>query len=612
MNQLRIALAQINPTVGDVAGNAALVLASARAAHEAGADLVAFPEMALTGYPIEDLAYRESLVQASRQTLTQLATQLDADGLGDLAVFVGYLDADGPLAPGAARPVDGGPRNAAAVLHRGSVATRYFKRYLPNYGVFDEARYFVPGDQLPIVRLRGVDIAVLICDDIWRDGAPISAVREANVGLVVAINGSPYEQHKDHLRFDLCRARAAEAGATLAYVNMVGGQDELVFDGDSQVVSPHGELLARAAQFVEQLLVLDVEAPAASSETTGKFGGMRVRRINLDEPGPAESAGPAPAPATPSSSTGHIAEKTPRISPVVQHRAPIAELLPDDAEMWQALVVGLRDYANKNGFPSVVMGVSGGIDSALCAALACDALGPDRVYGVAMPSAYSSQHSLDDAAQLAHRTGMHYQVTPIEPMYEAYQKALSLTGIAAENLQARVRGNILMGLSNQHGHLVLATGNKSEYAVGYSTLYGDMVGGFAPIKDVLKTSVWQLAEWRNADGARRGETPPIPETSISKPPSAELRPDQLDSDSLPNYEILDAVLLRYINHDEGRAELIAAGNDASLVDEVLHLVDAAEYKRRQSAPGTKITLKSFGRDRRLPMTNRWREHEIDH
>jgi NAD+ synthase (glutamine-hydrolysing) len=602
MTMLRLALAQVNPTVGDLAGNAALVRRWSRSAADAGAQLVAFPEMMLTGYPVEDLVFRGSFVEASRAALRRLATDLAADGLGNVPVVVGYLDADGPAPTSAGATPGRGPRNAAAVLLGGTVAATYFKHHLPNYGVFDEDRYFEPGTALTVVRLGGVDVALTVCEDLWQAGGPFTAARRAGVGLVITINGSPYELDKDDVRLPLVQRRAAEAGATVAYVNMVGGQDELVFDGDSLIVTADGTLLARSPQFTEHLLVHDLELPAAgdatrqapaaaagpdarSSEAPGGEQAveddMEIVRIAVDAPLPPVTGSPA---------DGGIADR-----------------VTDEAEVWSALVLGLRDYVGKNGFRSVVLGVSGGIDSAVVAAIAVDALGGDRVVGVSMPSGHSSGHSRDDAADLAKRTGMDYRSEPIQPMVDAFLSNLSLSGLAVENLQARVRGVILMALSNQEGHLVLTTGNKSELAVGYSTLYGDSVGGFNPLKDVPKTLVWRLATWRNADAVRRGTEPPIPENSITKPPSAELRPGQLDTDSLPDYDLLDAILSGYIDGDRGRADLLAAGHDPALVDRVLRLVDIAEYKRRQSAPGTKISIKAFGRDRRLPITNRFRE-----
>ncbi len=583
MAQLRIALAQINPTVGDIAGNSDLCLARCREAAARGAQLVALPEMAITGYPVEDLAMRPSFVLASRVAVSELAQRLADEGLGGLTVVVGFLDHDEERHDRFDRP-GGAPQNGAAVLHDGEIKAVYDKHHLPNYGVFDEARYFAPGDAMQVVRVAGIDVAIAICEDLWQDGPSLTA-RSANADLLVVINGSPYERNKDDTRLELCSRRAVEGGSTLAYVNLVGGQDELVFDGDSLVVDADGRLLARAPQFEECLLVVDLELAAAGP----------------DEPVvPAESAYPGQR----IEGTVISAEPVARYEP---ERPPIAPPLDDCAEVWGALVTGLRDYVGKNGFPSVVFGLSGGIDSAVVATLSTDAIGADRVHAVSMPSSYSSEHSKDDARELARRTGIHFQVVPIAEMVTAFMDSLQLTGVAEENLQARCRGVVLMGLSNQHGHLVLAPGNKSEIAVGYSTIYGDAVGGFAPIMDVPKTLVWDLARWRNAEAERLGQTPPIPENSISKPPSAELRPGQVDTDSLPDYHILDDILDDYVERDSSYADLIAAGFDRETVGRVLGLVDKAEYKRRQYPPGPKISPRNFGRDRRLPITNAWRE-----
>jgi NAD+ synthase (glutamine-hydrolysing) len=550
-----------------------MIAVRCREAAAAGAHLVLFGEMALTGYPVEDLALRESFVAGSVQALQTLAAQLANDRCGELAAVVGYLDSDAD-----------GPRNAAAVLYRGQVVARQFKHHLPNYGVFDERRYFIPGTALTVFRLHGVEVGIVICEDIWQRGGPITALAQVGVDLVVAPNASPYERTKDDTRLALVAHRATEVGVPLAYANLVGGQDELVFDGDSMVVDGCGELLVRAQQFTTQLLIHDLELPGGSARAVGRFAGLEVRRVILTE-NPLPPYPPLPI-------------------------APAAEPLAEEAEVWGALVTGLRDYTRKNGFRSVVLGLSGGIDSAVCAALAVDALGAEAVHGISMPSPYSSTHSRTDAADLAERTGLRYQVQPIGGMVEVFVRQLGLSGVAEENVQARCRGMTLMALSNQHGHLVLATGNKSELAVGYSTIYGDAVGGFAPIKDVPKTAVWALARWRNEVAEKRGETPPIPPNSISKSPSAELRPGQLDTDSLPDYQLLDKVLDDYVEGDRGFVDLVAAGFPAELVERIVRMVDAAEYKRRQYPPGTKITLKAFGRDRRLPITNRWRERRL--
>ena len=547
--KLRVALAQINPTVGDLAGNAGLIAESVKAAKDAGANLIVFPEMIVTGYPVEDLALRPSFQAASIRAVQEIAAGIT----GDIVALVGYLDQ--------------GPKNAVAVIHDGKVRATYVKRHLPNYGVFDEFRNFVPGDQNLVVRIHGVDVAVAICEDIWH---PLDSIASRTPGLLVVPNGSPFERNKDDVRLALVQKRAKEISAPVAYVNMTGGQDDLVFDGDTIVVGNDGSILARTAQFDDQLIVVDIDCAEGSS---------RPDVVISEEP------------------TSHA-------TPV---NSSIATRLSNQAEMWQALVMGLRDYVGKNGFRSIVLGLSGGIDSALVAAIAIDALGAKRVNGVAMPSKYSSNHSVEDAQALADATGIHFRITPIAPMVDAFMDNVVLKGLAEENLQARVRGTTLMGISNQEGHLVLATGNKSELAVGYSTLYGDAVGGFAPIKDIYKTDVWALSRYRNALAVERGEVPPIPERSITKEPSAELRPDQKDSDSLPDYPLLDQVLRAYVDEDHGYEALLADGFDPELVRRVISLVDKAEYKRRQYPPGTKVSVRAFGKDRRLPMTSRWNE-----
>jgi NAD+ synthase (glutamine-hydrolysing) len=472
------------------------------------------------------------------------------------------------------------------------------KHHLPNYGVFDEFRYFVPGNTLPVFRLpvadgQAVDIAIAICEDLWQDGGPVAVCRHAGASLLAVPNASPYERCKDDVRLDLVMRRAREAGAALAYANMIGGQDELVFDGDSILVGADGTLLARGPQFSEALVMADLVLPAASGQVpgdqpvdAGDGTVITIRRVTL------------PALDLPAAPEEPCEAFWPR--------------LPDPAEVYSALVTGVRDYVRKNGFRSVILALSGGIDSALTATIATDAIGPDRVHVVLMPSRYSSEHSVTDAEDLVKRQGVHALTVPIAAIVEAFCSELTPagfgeTGLPAENLQARARGVVLMGLSNAGGHLVLTTGNKSELATGYSTLYGDSAGGFAPIKDVPKTMVWELARWRNAEAELQGAIPPIPENSISKPPSAELAPGQMDTDSLPPYEVLDALLDDYVENDMGTAELVAKGHDPALVERVVRMVDAAEYKRRQYPPGPKISQKNFGRDRRLPITNRWRE-----
>jgi NAD+ synthase (glutamine-hydrolysing) len=601
VTKLRIALAQVDATVGDLDGNAELIVAWTRRAAERGARVVVFPEMMLTGYPVEDLALRASFVEASIATLHAVAARLEAEGLGGIAVVTGYLDRRTDLAARTGLPA-GAPQDAAALIYGGRVVITSAKHHLPNYGVFDEFRYFVPGDTLPVFRLpaadgESVDVAIAICEDLWQDGGPVAVCARAGASLLLVPNASPYERGKDDVRLDLVVRRAREAHAALAYANMIGGQDELVFDGDSILVAADGTLVARGPQFEEALVVADLDLPAAPS---GEVPGdqpvdaedgtvITIKRVTL------AGAGAAPAD-RPEDTEG-----------------PLWPRLSDPAEVYAALVTGVRDYVNKNGFRSAILALSGGIDSALTATIAVDAIGADNVHVVLMPSRYSSGHSVSDAEDLIKRQGVHSAMIPIASIVDAFAAELTATGfpetgLPAENLQARVRGVVLMGLSNAGGHLVLTTGNKSELAAGYSTLYGDSAGGFAPIKDVFKTTVWELARWRNAEAARRGMTPPIPENSITKPPSAELAPGQLDTDSLPPYEVLDALLDDYVEKDMGSAELVAAGHDPALVERVIRLVDTAEYKRRQYPPGPKISQKNFGRDRRLPITNRWREH----
>ena len=549
--KLRVALAQINPTVGDLVGNSALIASSIESAKKSNAHIVVFPEMIVTGYPVEDLALRPSFQIASQATLVEIAKGVR----GDIVAMVGYLDTSST----------GAPQNALAVISDSEVKARYVKRHLPNYGVFDEFRNFTAGEQSLVVRIHGVDVAVAICEDIWHSLADIAA---RTPGLVVVPNGSPYERNKDDVRLALVQKRAKEVGAPLAYVNMTGGQDDLVFDGDTIVVDKNGTVLTRAPQFDDLLVIADIDCAVGTSQPDVIISIGETAQLKV-------------------------------ISPTV------ADRLSDEAEIWQALVVGLRDYIAKNKFKSVVLGLSGGIDSALVAAIAIDAVGASNVYGVAMPSKYSSDHSVEDAQALSDATGLNFRIQSIAPMVESFMTNLNFKGVAEENLQARVRGTTLMGISNSEGHLVLATGNKSELAVGYSTLYGDAVGGFAPIKDIYKTDVWALASWRNSRARAAGLTPPIPERSITKEPSAELRPDQKDSDSLPDYILLDQLLHSYVDEDHGYEILITDGFDPALVTRVIGLVDKAEYKRRQYPPGTKVSVRAFGKDRRLPMTSRW-------
>jgi len=550
MPTLRIALAQVNPCVGDIAGNSALVLAACRAADEAGARLVLLPEMVITGYPIEDLALRESFQRAAAAAVSSLATDLVAGGLGHLTVVLGSL---GTATTNGAP--DGRPTNRAHVLKGGASVAQYDKHHLPNYGVFDERRIFAPGDSPCVIDVDGVRVGVVICEDIWQEGGPVAEMAGRDVQLLAVLNGSPFEEGKGRVRTELARRRAKEVSAPLAYVNMWGGQDDLVFDGHSFIVGADGTWLANAPGFADALLLWDVPG---------------------DDEAPTQGA--------------------------------VVDFASDDEQVYWACVTGLRDYVIKNGFSSVVLGMSGGIDSALTAAMAADAIGGSNVVGVSMPSTFSSDHSKDDAADLAKRLGADYRVQPIAAVVDAFQGELALTGVAEENLQARVRGVILMGISNREGHLVIAPGNKSELATGYATIYdAGSIGGFAPLKDVDKSRVWQLARWRNDLAAARGEVPPVPENSITKAPSAELRPGQTDQDSLPPYDLLDEVLDAYVEHAEGREELLARGFDAAVVDRVLALVDRAEWKRRQYPLGPKVTALAFGRDRRLPVTSRWRE-----
>jgi NAD+ synthase (glutamine-hydrolysing) len=562
MRSLRLALAQVDPTVGDLSGNVALIRRWLAKAERAGADLAVFPELAITGYPPEDLVLKPSFVEENLRQLKRFAA-----GVKNTAVVVGFVDRS-----------DKGIHNAAAVLWRGAIRGVYYKVRLPNYGVFDEMRTFTPGDRYPLFVIAGVQVGVSVCEDAWVGDGPVRSLARRGSEVVVNINASPYHMNKSFERQVLFRQRARENKVAFAYLQTVGAQDELVFDGDSLVYDPSGRLLARGAQFAEDLLVVDVEVPDKARRLARTAEVVRL------------SAAP----------------KRARERPAVPARARRA--MDPIEEVYSALLLGTRDYVRKNGFKTVVVGLSGGIDSSLTAALAADAIGPENVLGVAMPSKYSSRESLEDAKELASNLGIDFTVVPIDDIFERFLQTLAdpfegrEADIAEENLQSRIRGTILMALSNKFGHLVLATGNKSELATGYSTLYGDMAGGFAVLKDVPKTLVYELAGWRNASGPTA-----IPSRIFTKPPTAELRPGQLDTDSLPPYEQLDPILHAYVEEDRPLAQIVRMGFPADVVKRVVQLVDRSEYKRRQAPPGVKISTRAFGKDRRLPITNWFRE-----
>lgn len=620
---MRVALAQMNPTVGDVAGNVALVLEWLERARAAGADLVAFPEMVISGYPPEDLLLRGHFVQRCEAAVEEVAR-----GCRGLTAVVGA-----PMRPAPrGRPGDGtGPAvaNAAAVLHEGRVAAIYEKIHLPNYAVFDEERYFSPGDSVLVLELNGERFSVNVCEDIWNPRGPTEhAALHGGARLVVNISMSPYHVGKGAEREIMLRRRAEDAGAFVAYVNGVGGQDELVFDGHSVVAGPDGSLLARGSQFEEELIVLDLDpAVAGRHPGAGSVGADYRLSTVLLESGAASAEAPiAPAalenafsPAAPEVAIAPAApEASSADAPAAHPRAGwIVELLAREAEVYAALCLGVRDYVRKNGFDGVVIGLSGGIDSALTACIAVDALGAGAVTGVTMPSRYSSDGTRSDAHVLAVNLGIECLELPIEGIFAPYLETLApvfgdrSADVTEENLQARIRGNLLMALSNKFGWLVLTTGNKSEMAVGYATLYGDMAGGFAVIKDVPKTLVYELSRWRNStsvrsEGADASAVGPIPLSTIERAPSAELRPDQTDQDSLPPYELLDRIIEAYVVHDRSVPAMVTAGLDRAEVERVVGMIDRNEYKRRQAAPGVRITLKAFGKDRRLPITNRYR------
>ncbi len=575
--RLRLGLAQINPTVGDLPGNTAKIMDFVRQAQGMGVDLLCFPELALTGYPPEDLLLKPSFIRDNLRALKELTAFSRGRGM---ALVVGFVDAAEDL------------YNAAAVVFDGQLKGVYHKIYLPNYGVFDEERYFKAGEECPLFLFGKVKVGVTICEDIWYPTGPAHLLTKGGAQLIVNISSSPYHAGKRGFGERMLSTRAADSVAIVAHVNLVGGQDELVFDGNSLVYNERGELLARGKGFEEDLIVVDLlpeevlrsrlHDPRLRKEKLTAEEEARLPQILVLEELPA-----APKPPLPPS-----------------HREPL-DLI---SEVYAALVLGTRDYVRKNGFEKVVIGLSGGIDSSLVAVIAVDALGPENVIGVAMPSRYSSEASVGDARRLAQNLGIEFKVIPIDSTFQSYLDMLSSEfsgtepGVAEENIQARIRGNILMALSNKFGYLVLTTGNKSEMACGYATLYGDMAGGFAVIKDVPKTLVYELARYRNQKAGREI----IPQSVLEKPPSAELRPDQKDTDTLPPYEILDPILKGYVEEDESLESLVSMGFEEELVRRVVNLVDRNEYKRRQAPPGIKITPRAFGKDRRLPITNRYR------
>ena len=574
MPHLRLAAAQLNTVVGDLAGNVERILGALEAAEAAGADICIVPELAIPGYPPEDLLLKPGFVADNVAALEKVAA-----ATGQCAVVVGFVGA-----------ADGGAglANAAAVCAGGRVVGVYRKRFLPNYGVFDEQRWFIPSYEPPtLFGIAGAWVGVSICEDVWFDDGPVAQEGRAGADVVVNINASPYNRGRREERLSMLRGRVDEAGCAIAYVNQVGGQDELVFDGDSLVVAADGTLVASGAQFETDLVVVDLllgpHRPHGISEL--------LPRVVVTEPRP---------------------DERPTLDP-----PPLRPPLSDHAEVYAALVLGTRDYLSKNGFSEAVIGLSGGIDSSLVAAVAVDALGPARVHGLSMPSRYSSDGSRQDAEVLADRLGIDLKVVPIEEAHVAFASMLAPVlgrepfGLTDENLQSRLRGVLLMAVSNANGWIVLTTGNKSEMATGYSTLYGDSAGGFAVIKDVPKTLVYELCRYRNTQAVLEGLPGPIPDSVIDKPPSAELRPDQRDDQSLPPYEELDPVLQGYVERDRTAAELVGEGFDPAVVDQVVRLVDGAEYKRRQNPPGVRITTKAFGKDRRMPITNRYRSSALE-
>ena len=585
----RLALAQINPTVGDIPGNTAKILDYLERAREAGADLVAFPELATTGYPPEDLLFKKSFLIDNVAAMGKIAAASHG-----IAVVLGYVNIVSLERPSE----EVGPQvtNAAALCYGGKLVDTYHKIFLPNYGVFDEQRYFQKGSECPVYRIGGVDVGVNICEDIWYPVGPTTVQCQAGAELIVNINASPFHAGKRAFREDMIAQRALENGLTVAYVNTVGGQDELVFDGSSIICNTTGGLVARGPAFQEWLLITDLEFPDAAAKPS--------RTISSAE----------------AAAVGTVKNVT--VSEVaLNSRAPLAEQPMSDGmdgpeEVYRALVMGTSDYLRKSGFTKALIGLSGGIDSALTATVAVDALGKDNVVGITMPSRYSSKGSISDSKKLADNLGLDLWEVPIEPAHQAFTDMLAEqfkgteANVAEENVQARVRGNVLMTVSNKFGWIVLTTGNKSEMAMGYATLYGDMAGGFAVLKDVPKTTVYELCRWRNQQGVGFGTMDDvIPVAILDKPPSAELREDQLDADSLPAYEVLDPVVEAYVEDDLSYQDMVAQGMDPFVVRQVIAAVDRNEYKRRQAPPGVKITHRAFGKDRRLPIVNRYRQHE---
>lgn len=554
---LRLAIAQINCTVGDIDGNLKKITEYIKNASALGVDILSFPELAITGYPPEDLLLKNNFIDDNLAALHKVAAAVNG-----MAVVIGFADKKGDDL-----------YNAAAVIYKGRVSGTYRKCHLPNYGVFDEKRYFKPGNDPVIFDIGGLIFAVNICEDIWHRDGPAAKQAAQGASLIININSSPYHAGRIKEREDIVRAQAKDNGVFISYANLVGGQDELIFDGQSMIVDPSGKIIKRAEPFKEDLLLCDLSIPRKT--------GSILKAITVSD---------------------RIAQKTRPPLPARKEAQPLRA----EAEVYQALILGLKDYVSKNGFKKTVIGLSGGIDSSLVAALACDALGSENAIGVYMPTRYSSELSESDAKNLATNLGMKFLTIPIEQIFKLYLLALEpkFSGqgrdTAEENLQARIRGNMIMALSNKFGWMVLTTGNKSEMSTGYATLYGDMAGGLAVIKDVPKTLVYRLARYRNSIGKV------IPDMVLTKEPTAELRPNQKDTDSLPPYNILDPILKAYIEEDIGLNEIVAMGFDNNTVAKVLDLVDNSEYKRRQSPPGLKITPKAFGRDRRMPITNKYK------